>query len=292
MRNQLSVIFVAAMIVSSCTPAEEAKPTDMVSFPLAGVVVEVDTSRLRVVITHDEIPDYMPAMTMPFKVRDRELLNSLEPGDSVTGILAISRVESWLADMRVVVPGEPAKPLSASGLNVSRLFLPGEELPDLVFLDQNAQRVRLGDYRGKVVALTFIYTRCPIPDFCIRMSDYFARIQRAMKKNYGKSDAWQLVTVSFDPVFDRPAVMRSYGENYGADFSRWSFLTDPDTSGRTLLRLAGGFDLLFEDDEGALIAHNLRTAVIDRNGVLVEVVRDNEWTPEEIVEKMERLMND
>lgn len=285
------VAILLAGILASCSSREKEQTAEQVTFPLSGRVVEVDTARLRIVITHDEIPDYMPAMTMPFKVKDPGLLQSVGPGDSVIGLLAVSRVESWLADLRMVQAGETTGPLSESGLKLSKLFLPGDQLPDLLLLNQEDRQVHLSDYRGNVVAMTFIYTRCPIPDFCIRMSDHFARIQRALKQRKS-GGAWRLVTVSFDPVFDRPGVLRDYGENYGADFTRWSFLTDPDTSGATIERLAGGFDLLFENDEGALIAHNLRTAIISGDGTLVEVVRDNDWTPEEIVAKMEALMNE
>ncbi|MDH4070084.1 MAG: SCO family protein [Ignavibacteria bacterium] len=287
-KRTISILFAA--ILASCSSPEKEQTVEQVTFPLSGRVVEVDTARLRVVIKHDEIPDYMPEMTMPFKVKDPELLDSVEPGDSVIGLFVVSRVESWLADLQVLGAGEAAGPLSASGLNVTQVFLPGDELPDVMLLNQEGERVRLIDFRGNVVAMTFIYSRCPIPDFCIRMSDHFARIQRSLKQRRNEG-AWRLLTVSFDPVFDRPGVLKDYGENYGADFRRWSFLTDPDTSGATIERLAGGFGLLFEDDEGALIAHNLRTAIIGTDGRLVEVVRDNEWTPEEIVEKMEDLMD-
>ncbi len=278
-----------SFLLVSCSGKNEQ--TDLVTFPVRGEVVSVDTAKLRVTIAHEEIPDFMARMTMPFKVKDQKLINSLVPGDSVAGTLAVSRTESWLATLTVTGSGAPPEVLDADGLNLRRLIKPGDRLPNLTFLDQDGKAVRFADYQGKVIALTFIYTRCPLPEFCIRMSDYFSKIQKALKKKPDLAN-WQLLTVSFDPVFDRPAVMKDYGMTYGADFSRWDFLTDPDTTGKTVLALADGFDLTYEADEGSLIAHNLRTALIDTKGNLVEIVKDNEWKPEEIVAKLEDLLED
>ena len=276
------------VLLISCSGTKEDEQTDLVTFPLRGEVVAVDTARLRVTIAHEEIPDFMAAMTMPFKVKDPDILRPVIPGDLVVGTLAVSRKESWLATLTVVGSGTPPEVLDPDGLNMRRLFKTGDRLPDLTFLNQDGRIVRFSDYRGKVVAMTFIYTRCPLPEFCIRMSDHFTKIQTALKKK--ELSGWQLVTVSFDPVYDRPPALKAYGISYAADFSNWDFLTDPDTTGRTVLALADGFDLTYEDDEGALIAHNLRTALIDADGNLVEVVKDNEWKPEQIVEKIGNLL--
>lgn len=288
MMNSRTLLLLLMGLLISCTGTKEDEQTDLVTFPLRGEVVGVDTARLRVTIAHEEIPDFMDAMTMPFKVKDPELLRPVTPGDLVVGTLAVSRSESWLATLSVVGSGTPPEVLDPEGLNMRRLFKPGDRLPDLAFLNQDGKIVRFSDYRGKVVALTFIYTRCPLPEFCIRMSDHFARIQTALKKK--ELSGWQLVTVSFDPVYDRPPALKAYGINYAADFSKWDFLTDPDTTGRTVLALADGFDLTYENDEGALIAHNLRTVLIDADGKLVEVVKDNEWKPDQIVEKIGNLL--
>jgi protein SCO1/2 len=285
---QRVAVIVFLLVLASCTKKEQ---TDLVTFPIRGEVVDIDTAKGRIIIAHEEIPDYMAAMIMPFKVKDPQLITSVAPGDSVIGTLAVSRTESWLATLTVTGSGSPPEILDANSLNMRRLFKAGDRIPDFVFLDQDGKRVTLRNYHGKAVALTFIYTRCPLPEFCIRMSDHFNKIQALLKKN-AERGSWQLVTVSFDPVYDRPPAMKAYGETYGADFSRWSFLTDPDTTGRTVLALADGFDLTYEADEGALIAHNLRTVLINPKGELVEVVKDNEWKPEEIVEKMEDLMEE
>jgi len=156
-------------------------------------------------------------------------------------------------------------------------------MPDFSFVNQEGRRVRLSDYRGKVVAMTFIYTRCPLPDFCIRMSDHFARVQKSLSADRTLAGKWHLMTISFDPKFDTPPVLKNYGKVYTKDLSTWDFVTD---SMKTILDIADGLELVTEDDEGGLIAHNLRTAVIDKKGALVEVFRGNEWTPQQLKQAM------
>jgi len=284
-------LFVGGAFLSSCSTRDDQKQTDLVTFPLRGEVVAVDSAKLRVTISHKEIPDYMMAMTMPFKVKDAKLLATLESGDSVVGTLAVSRTESWLAALSVLSKGEPPSTLTAGDIQMKRLFKPGDPLPNLPFVNQDGNRVSFSTFRGKVLAFTFVYTRCPLPDFCIRMSSHFARIQKLLKDDPSLNDRWHLMTISFDPKFDTPKVLKEYGRSYGADFSTWDFLTDPETSGRNVIRLADGLDLTYEDDEGGLISHNLRTVLVDQEGRLVEVINDNEWKPEEVVEKMRTIVN-
>ena len=274
--------------VLSCCSKQEPKSIDLVTFPLRGKVISVDTVKQRVTLAHEEIPDYMMAMTMPFKVKERALLRPLEPGDSVFATLAVSRTESWLETINVFKAGEKTEAMSPEAISFKHLFKPGEMFPDETLLNQEGKPVHLSDYRRKVLALTFIYTRCPLPDFCIRMSDYFARMQQEMKKDKSLDGKWHLLTISFDPKFDSPKVLKSYGKSYSADFSVWGFATDPDTTGKTVLRIADGLDLTYADDEG-LIQHNLRTVLIDKEGRLVKVINGNEWTPEEVVGEIKKL---
>lgn len=270
---------------------KETPSTELVTFPLKGEVIAIDTARLRITIAHEEIPDYMAAMVMPFKVRDRELFEGFEPGDSVQATLAVSRTESWLATLSLLRRGEAPEELTTGNIQLKRLYKTGDTLPDLRLLNQDGAPVYFSSFRGKAVAVTFIYTRCPLPEFCIRMSDYFAKIQKALTSDSRLSGRWHLVTVSFDPRFDTPRVLKEYGMNYGADFLTWDFVTDPDSTGRSVRRLADGLDLTYENDEG-LIAHNLRTVLLDRQGRIVEVIKDNEWKPQEIVEKIRSIVKD
>ena len=274
--------FMVMILVAGCSG--EQKPTDLVTFDLRGVVVSINYQQRRIIIDHEEIPNYMMAMTMPFKVKDTTILYRVQPGDTVQGTLAVSRSESWIEKLAVVSKGEVVEPSSAAADSIfRRVYKVGETMPDFSFVNQEGRRVRLSDYRGKVVAMTFIYTRCPLPDFCIRMSDHFARVQKSLSADRTLAGKWHLITISFDPKFDTPPVLKNYGKVYTKDLSTWDFVTD---SMKTILDIADGLELVTEDDEGGLIAHNLRTAVIDKKGALVEVFRGNEWTPQQLKQAM------
>jgi len=275
--------------ITSCS-RQEQEPADLVTFPLRGEVVAIDTAKNRVTLDHEEIPDYMMAMTMPFKVKDPSLLRGLHVGDTLQGTLAVSRTESWLETFTVIGKGEEEQTLMPEQIQLRHQFQPGETMPDVQLLNQDGKTVRFSDFRGKALAFTFIYTRCPIPDFCILMSNNFAKIQKSLSKDRSLDRMWHLISVSFDAKFDRPKTLKTYAHNYGADLSTWDFVTDPDTSGHSILKLADGLDLTYADDEG-LIQHNLRTVLLDKEGKLVKVIKGNEWTVEEVADGMRRIAN-
>ena len=279
------LLFLCLLLGLGCAKNRE---TDLVTFPLRGEIVRIDSAKLTVTVSHQAIPNYMNAMTMPFKVHDAGLLRPLAVGDSIQATLAVSRTESWLEGIAVVGKGETPAPLSADQIITARVFKTGEPFPDVSLINQDGKTVRLSSFRGTVLALTFIYTRCPLPDFCIRMSNQFARIQKSLKGDGAMIGKWHLLSVSFDPKFDRPAVLKRYAAEYGADFSTWDFVTDPDTSGPVIRRLADGLGLEYSEDEG-LIDHNLRTVIIDGEGKLVKVFTGNEWKPEDVAAEIRKL---
>lgn len=287
------VLFASVTLVAFCILScskQEQKQTDLVTFPLKGEVVEIDTAKNRVMIAHEEIPNYMMAMTMPFKVKNPALLKGLQVGDSIRGTLAVSRTESWLETITVIGKGEAPDPQLVAGAITARMLKTGDALPNDAYLNQDGKRIRFTDFTGKAVAVTFIYTRCPLPDYCIRMSTHFAKLQKLLAKERSLDGKWHLLTISFDPKFDAPRVLKEYGKSYNADFATWDFLTDPDTSGRTIMKLADGLGLAYENDEGGLIAHNLRTVLVDAEGRITKVLQGNEWTPEEVAAEIRRLM--
>ena len=275
------------LLLSSCRN-EEQKPTDLVTFPLRGEVIAVDTARMILTVSHEEIPGYMMAMTMPFKVRNPALLRGVAVGDSIAGTLAVSRVESWIETLVVIGKQRVPKTLTADDILLSQLYRTGEAVPDEPLLNQDGKPIRFSDFRGKALAVTFIYTRCPLPDFCIRMTNFFSAIQSQLNKEATMSGRWHLLTVSFDPKYDRPAVLKSYAEMHHADRTTWDFATDPDTAGSSVRRIAEGFGLSYADDQG-LIAHTLRTALISKEGVLMRVISGNEWRPGDVSQALKDL---
>jgi len=287
MGRPLLILSLAAGILFSCSKKQENE-TELVTFPLRGEVVGLDTARNTVTVTHEAIPNYMNAMTMPFKVKDRSLLRSVGIGDTIRATLAVSRTESWLETIAVAGRGGPERAVTAGEILTARIFKTGEPFPDETLLDQEGRRISFRGARGKALALTFIYTRCPLPDFCIRMSTSFARLQKTLETDARLNGAWQLFSISFDPTFDRPPVLRRYATTYGADLRTWTFATDPDTAGAAIRRLADGLGLTYANDEG-LIAHNLRTVLIDKQGRLVRVISGNEWTVEEVAAELRAL---
>lgn len=272
--------------LAGCTKKEESNTTEIKTFPLKGQVVRIMPEQHRIMIAHEEIPNYMKAMTMPFKVKDTTLLSVVHPGDSVVATLAVSRVESWLETISVLGKGEQPKVLTGNEILLKKLVREGEAVPDVQFTNQDNKKIRLDAFKGKVLALTFIYTRCPLPDFCIRMSDNFSKIQKSLKKDASLNGKWHLFSVTFDPEFDKPTILKEYGKTYGADFSDWDFLVTDKVS---LQRFVDGFDLTYQPDEGGLIAHTLRTIIIDQKGKLVRILKGNDWTPDQTANSIREL---
>lgn len=287
MRNSLLSLMVL-LSLSGCTQEQKNPATDLTTFPLRGQVIRVMPDEHRIMISHGEIPNYMKAMTMPFKVKDTTFLTLVHPGDSVLATLAVSRTESWLATISVLGKGQAPKVLTGNEILLKQLFREGEPIPDVSFVNQDNKKVHLDAYKGKVLALTFIYTRCPLPDFCIRMSNNFAKIQKSLKQDISLSGQWHLFSITFDPDFDRPTILKEYGKTYNADFSDWDFLV---TDKKSLERFADGFDLTYQPDEGGLIAHTLRTVLIDKQGNLVAVLKGNDWSAHDVANQIRALAN-
>jgi len=244
----------------SAPPAPGANPK---TFTTRGVIKEI--SKDGFIVAHEAIPGYMDAMAMPFKVKDPKELAGLRAGDSISFLLKVTETESWVehisrtatasvAQHRTVGPTapEPARPR------------PSHPLLNCPFTNELGQTVRLADFRGQALALTFFFTRCPIPDYCPRLSKNF---QEALQKLQAMPHAptnWHLLSVSFDTDFDTPPVLRAYAERYHYAPNHWSFLTGPAEQIRDLARQS---DAQFDKDNG-LFNHNFRTLIIDATGHL------------------------
>ena len=278
-------IIVASFILISCAQEQSEKERDLVTFPLKGEVVRVDRESKRLTVAHEEIPDYMDAMTMAFRIKDSTIFDQISVGDSIEATLAVSRVESWLEGVQVVGSGD-ASYLTPDDVMFKRLYKEGEPLPDLGFIDQENRPFAFSSLEGKAVALTFIYTRCPLPDFCILMSNNFSKVQDIMKRDRALDESWHLVSVSFDPDNDTPEVLQRYGRQYGADFDVWDFIT-ADKS--VMNSFATGFDLYVASGDGGLIDHTLRTVLLDTKGNLVTIIKGNSWTAEDLAAELKKI---
>lgn len=252
-------------------------------YPIKGKVVSVEKRDSTVTIAHEAIPGYMDSMTMPFKLKDERLLKDLAEGDRVQATLVIKGLQSWLEDVVATREAVDRPDISESQNWIEPK--PGDEAPDFTLINQDGKRIKLSGFRGRAVVLTFIYTRCPLPDYCPLMTDNFSQIEKTLKaapEMYAKT---HLLSITVDPEFDTPKVLRAYAANHSADFEHWEFLTGAKDD---VKRVATYFGMQYWRD-GDQIVHSLRTAIIGADGKIVKLYRQNEWKPEEIIAELREL---
>ena len=265
-----------ALTHRSAAKARAAKATAARTFQVNGRVREITPATKTVRVAHEEIPDYMPAMTMPLQVKDAALLDGLRVGDEIHFELSVTDDDSWISHLEKISNGNAAAAAPAPASGESTELRKGERVSDFALTDENGKPVRMSDFRGKAVVLTFIYTRCPLPNFCPLMSKNFQALQERLSKAFpGK---FHLLSITIDPKFDRPEVLKGYASLYQADNQSWTFATGTDEQ---INEVASSFGLVREP-EGAMISHNLRTALISPDGHLVHLWKSNVWTPYEV----------
>ena len=277
MRDGSAMLIFAIVVLSACSRGRE--------YELRGQVLAVNPARQEITIKHEDIRGFMPAMTMPFKVRNQRLLDGRTAGDLVTATLVVEQSDAYLR--AIARTGHAAVTGPLPGVPPAAILGPGDDVPDVHVTDQAGIARRLSDWRGRIVAVTFIYTRCPLPDFCPLMDRHFGAAQKMLAGDPALRGRSHLVSVSFDPRYDTPPVLAAHAARIGADPATWSVVTgQPDAIDR--FAAAFGISIIRDDADGAEIVHNLRTAVIDREGRLVEVFSGNQWTPEQLVAAMRR----
>jgi len=253
-------------------------------YPVTGIVLGVDPARKSFTASIAAVPGYMEAMSMPFKVHDTKLLQDLRPGAHVEFTLVVDTDDSWAEGIR---PHEfvsfEQEPLLARRLQLlqgtadaAKPLQPGQAVPDFTLTDQTGHPVTLSQFAGKVVAVTFIYTSCPLPNYCFRLSNNFGRINQRFADRMGRDIV--LLSITFDPVHDTPAVLTKYSATWKADPKSWRFLTGSLPEVQKVCRL---FGLNFWQDEG-LVTHSLHTLVIDRQGRLAADFEGNEFTAQQL----------
>ena len=255
-------------------------------FPLTGEIVAIKLDRTEVTVKHDDVVGFMPAMTMPFPIKDPAVLQGLAPGDLIKATLVITDEESFLATITKtgsVPPGTRAVITAAVPV-----LAPGEAAPDVVLVADDGRETTLASRRGSFVLVTFIYTRCPLPDYCPRMDTYFKGIQDAVTRSPRLKNRVRLLSISFDPDFDTPARLQAHARQRGADPAVWRFATaPPDRVAAFGARF--GLEVIREGVDASSITHNLRTALVGRDGTLVKTYNGNAWSPDEVVRDLETL---
>lgn len=273
---RICAVVVAAVLlcVSACSKGR--------AYELRGQILAVNTARSELTIKHEDIRGFMPGMTMQFAVRDQRLLQGREPGELITATLVVVDNAAYLSTIQRTGMAPLAEAPPPAPVDV---VATGDRVPDASFLDQRGRARRLADWRGQAVAVTFVYTRCPLPNFCPLMDRHFQSVQREIAQDDSLRGRVHLVSVSVDPSYDTPAVLAAHAARVSADPAHWTFLTAPADARDQLDGFASrfGVSIMREANSDAEITHNLRTAVIDSRGHLVAILSGNEWTPSDLL---------
>ena len=272
------ILLLLVILTAACTHPATAK-----RYELEGRVVAVDPGARQLTLAHQDVPGLMKGMTMPFIVsqRDSWVFRAIAPGDEVHATLVIS-------DHAELENISFTKGIDAAGDGTSPLHVPqpGEEVPDVVLSNQNGQPVELKQFRGKVLLLTFVYTSCPFPDYCPRMSNNFAQVLQQVQKDSTAFAQARLLSISIDPEHDTPAVLRDYGERYAGrvdpKFQHWQFASGSPPQVR---KAADFFGLSYNSKDGQIV-HSLSTVLVGKDGKVLKVYSGNTWKPDEVAADM------
>jgi len=259
------------------------------SFPVRGKVIGTDATH--VTLAHEAVPGFMEAMTMPYKLKDLSIVSELHPGDTITATIQVKEDEGGyhdaLLDNIVVVAQARPDYKPAKQYNVPKV---GDSVPDFRLLNQSSRTIHLGQFKGKVLVVTFIYTRCPLADYCPRMSRNFAEIDQTLAKDPLLYQKTHLLSISFDPTYDTPAVLRRYGGTYTGryskeNFAHWDFAAPPE---KELDKMLEYFAVGVTPGEGKSLDHSLSTIVIGKDGKVAAWYPTNDWKPVDVVEAIKK----
>ncbi|HEX8817488.1 MAG TPA: SCO family protein [Terriglobales bacterium] len=270
----LSIVALLALL-TAC----KSKPA-VKSYKLTGKIVSVDKNALTALIDTDEIKDFMEPMTMSYKVKDAKELNGLTPGDSISADLREQNDDYWLENIKVTAKSTGPPPAKSE----FHMPSPGEVVPDFKLVNQSNKQISLSQYHGKTLILTFIYTRCPFPDFCPRVMKQFAEVYRGLSTQPATLAKVHLLSVSFDAKYDTPKVLADYGHRWAGNqagvFDRWEFAA---VSAADLPVMSKFFGLTVVPEKDDIITHSLSTAVIGPDGKIFRWYHGSDWQASDLL---------
>jgi protein SCO1 len=271
---------VLAVILAGCQTAPGKH------YPLQGEVISVDASKGLIIVKHGEIPGLMPAMTMQYSVADPKQIQNLQPGDKITADLVVRENIGRLEKITLVSKGNG----SPSGGVSQKIPEQGEVVPDFALVNQNGKTIHFHDFKGRVLLVTFIYTRCPLPDFCPRMSENFREIQNLLLSTSQSQAHTAFLSISFDPQHDTPSVLKHYASIYNKPVKGqrpfdWQFAVP---AAKDLPRIANFFGLITQP-ETAQIVHSLSTTLIGPDGKIQQWYDSNDWKPSALAQLILQL---
>jgi protein SCO1/2 len=277
---------------SSARPSAGAQSAAVKQYPVKGIIVGTDAARSEVTVDSEAIPGFMGPMTMPYKVKNANVLQDLHPGDHMTGVLLVPKSSTSddntvLDQIVITAQAQPDyKPQAQYHVPAT-----GDAVPDFHLTNQSGRQISFRQFHGKALLVTFIYTRCPLSDYCPRMSRNFASIDKSLEGDPAMYRRTHLLSISFDPAYDSPAVLRSYGEAYTGNYTKekfkhWDFAapSKPD-----LPKLLQFFDVGATPGENHTITHSLSTAVIAPDGKIAEWYPTNDWKPEDVLNELKKV---
>jgi protein SCO1/2 len=299
MKKPVSPVLLAALFLGvaavSCRQNSVPEPpaaqtgarTNLDIYQVKGVIKEVMLEKKKVKIDHEEITNYMEAMTMVLDVRDAQELNGLQSGDYVSFRMLVTDDDGWIDQIRKVDGPRTPLPTEPTSFRRVRQVEPlalGDQLPEYTFTNSQNRVVRFSDFKGRAVAFTFIFTRCPFPTFCPRLSTSFAETQAKLQALPNGPTNWNLLSITIEPEYDTPERLKAYGARYKADPAHWEFLTGDLID---ITALGEQFGLQFwRANANEPINHNVRTVVVDAAGKVQWVTPENEWKPEGLAEQI------
>ncbi len=274
-------LLLAAVLLTISAACSRGGPEPK-QYELEGQILAIRPEANEVIVRHKDIKGFMPAMTMPYTVKDPALLQGKAAGDLITATLVVAETSAHLSTLtktgHAELPVAPTEP----EVSVFEMLKPGDTVPDVALVDETGMARPLSSYRGQPLALTFIYTRCPDPEFCPLMNQLFLAVQTAIQQTPALAKA-RLLTVSFDPEYDTPAVLKDQATRAKADPAVWHFATAPT---EVMTPFAAKFGLTVTRNDTPILIHNLATAVIDGEGRLVSLHGNNKWTPPDLVAEL------
>jgi len=277
------LIFLAISLFGCGRGADSEKNAQ--HYETRGIVRGISPDRTTLEIQHENIPDFMPSMTMPFLVRDQKEVADLKLGDPISFRITVTPKDFWIDQVRKVRRQDvnvPDPETQRTPDNRVRRLKEGDAMPEFSLTDQDGNSVTLETFRGQPLVLTFIFTRCAVPTFCPRMTSNFSDLQKLIKAENGGVVKTRLLSITLDPAFDTPQILKQYGAHSNADPSIWSLVGgDP----KEVDALTQAFSV-YRQTEGGTLSHGLATALVDPTGKIVRIWRGNAWTPPEIISEI------
>lgn len=282
MKRRVVALFAALLAAASCSNAK--------TYEMRGQVLGVNRDKMEILVKHEKIEGLMDAMTMPWKVKEANMLDNVGPGDLITSEIVVDNNQGVVTKITKLGTAKPSVPAPAGATPPGvKYLMPGDVVPNQAFVDQDGRARDFNSIRGdRPIAVTFIYTKCPIPTFCPAMDRQFAEAQ-ALMKDKGLDGKTGLLSVSFDPKNDTPAVLKAHARKLGADPNVWTFATGDREE---IDRFASSLLLTLVRGEAANpdeIGHTLRTTVVDKTGKIAKSYSGADWTPAQLVSDLEQL---